>query len=246
MITKTKAETIQACKSGLTSIEKLYSEKCINWSGKTNDTDEYYSEVIAFELLQNLSLFNNIKRITRDSSYSRDNHINVKMDLSTSNRDEENFAKRLIGLNFDTLGLIRDYQVPLKDSNKDKGIGKIDMISFNDDDKILYLIELKYIGNKETLLRATLESYTYYKIVDIDKLKTDFFDDKEFFRGKNMSSENIKKITVVPAVLLITGCNAYNELNDLEAGNRPKLKSLALAFNMRFFCIEFNIFETKL
>jgi len=50
---QTKAEVNKA----LTSIDILYKAKCINWGGKTSNTKEPYSEVIANELLLNLKEF---------------------------------------------------------------------------------------------------------------------------------------------------------------------------------------------
>lgn len=133
----------------------------MNWTGTTKDTDELYSEILANELLRNLKEFDKISTVTRTETYCRENHCNIEIDICKSNRDEENFAKRITGLTLEGLGLIKDFQIPLKDTRADKGLGKIDLISFNEETKTLYLIELKYKENKETLLRASLESYTY-------------------------------------------------------------------------------------
>lgn len=114
----------------------------------------------------NLKEFGKISIVTRSATYSRENHCNINIDLCKSNRNEEIFAKRITGLTLPELGLILDYQIPLKDTLADKGLGKIDLISFNENTKTLFLIELKYEGNDETLLRASLESYTYFKLVD--------------------------------------------------------------------------------
>jgi len=168
------------------------------------------------------------------------------MDICKSNRDEEIFAKRITGLTLDDIGLIKDFQIPLKNTRANSGLGKIDLISFNEENKTLYLIELKYEGNKETLLRATLESYTYYKIIDKTKLIDDCFNNQKFILNKIYNQIDPAEINVKPAVLLVPKCNAYNELEEVELGSRPKLKALALALGISYFTIEFFITETIL
>lgn len=231
---KTRIETINELKKELSDIENLYKSKCVNWTGTTSDTNELYSEIIANELLRELKEFDKISTVTRTETYCRENHCNIEIDICNSNRDEENFAKRITGLTLDGLGLIKDFQIPLKDTRADKGLGKFDLISFNEETKTLYLIELKYEGNKETLLRASLESYTYYKIVDKDKLINDCFNNQISPGG----------INVKPAVLVVPKCNSYNELEDVKSGKRPKLKALALALDIKYFTVEFLINET--
>lgn len=244
MIKKNKQETIYELKKELSSIENLYKSNCVNWTGKTIDTDEYYTEIIANELLLNLSEFDKIKPITRTGTYCRENHKKIEIDLE-SNRKEEIFAKRIAYLNIGELGKIQDYQIPLKDTKADKGIGKIDLISYNDETKTLYLIELKYKGNKETLLRAILESYTYFKVVYKTKLIKDYFNNQEFILNKVFNSINPDDIEVKPAVLVVPECNAYNELLSMD-NERPKMKALSLALGIKFFTLEFFVDETIL
>ncbi len=233
---KTRKETIDEFKKGLSNIGNLYKSKCVNWTGTTKDTDELYSEIIANELLRNLKEFDKILTVTRAGTYCRENHCNIEIDICKSNRDEENFVKRITGLTLEGLGLIKDFQIPLKDTKADKGLGKIDLISFNEETKTLYLIELKYRDNKETLLRASLESYTYYKIVDKTKLINDCFNNQI----------DPSEINVKSAVLVVPECNAYDELEDVELGERPKLKALALALDINYFTVKFLTNETIL
>ena len=74
---------------------------------------------------------------------------------------------------YNKLGEILDYQVPLKDKKNTKA-GKIDLISYNENENKLYLIELKNDFSKESLLRCALEIITYSKQIDIERLKKDF------------------------------------------------------------------------
>lgn len=240
----TKQQTIDAAAKAVMQIGDLYKAGCVNWSGTTKDTKENYSEVIASYLLRKLGAFDQMNPITRTGSYFRLNHQKIEIDLG-SNRAEEIFAKRIAYLDMGELGIIKDYQVPLKNTRADKGVGKIDLISFNKQNKTLYLIELKYEGNKDTLLRTTLESYTYFKTVDKDKLKQDFMpliNHPKFAKSQGSATAEPMQadaILVQPAVLVTPNCKAYEELLDLECGERPKLKALALAFDMHYFTVEF-------
>lgn len=197
--------------------------------------NELYTEIIAQELLKedNVKEFKKIEHVTRTSSYCRDTHSKIEIDLANSNRSEENFAKRITGLELEHLGLIKDFQIPLKDTLLGgAGLGKIDLISFNKDVNTLFLIELKYIDNRETLLRALLENYTYSKIVDQSKLKNDY----------KFSSE----IVIKPAVLLVPDYTAHTELKEMEKSKRPMLKDLTLALDVKIFTLELSVYEPKL
>lgn len=208
-------------------ISRLYSSECVNWIGRTRD-EIYYSEIIAKELLNSLKEFDRIPRITRNSSYKIHNHSQIVIDLSKSNRLEDIFAKRLFGLEFKELGKILDYQIPIRDTNKDEGLKAFDLLSFNKADSSFYLIELKYLGNRETLLRATLECYTYFKLIDHDKLISDYRDDVSV-------NDSIK---IKPVVLLVGSdenpCNSYKEFCDLNSKDRPNLKAFSLALGIKF------------
>jgi hypothetical protein len=243
---KTIKETKEELLNEIVKIDNLYKANCVNWIGVSKDSGEYYSEIISNELLRNLKEFDSISSVTRTRSYCRENHCNVQIDICNSNRDEENFAKRICGLSFEDLGIVKDYQIPLKDSNTNKGLGKIDLISYNEEIKTLFLIELKYEGNKDSLLRASLESYTYYKIVDKIKLINDCFNNHKFILNKYIKSVNPAEIIIKPAVLVVPNCNAYSELEDLELGERPKLKALLLALDIKCFTIEFLVKELSL
>ena len=122
-------QTITTCKKALKSIESFYKDNCVNWTGTTSNTKELYTEIIANELLKNLSVFNNIKAISRTNPYEVKSHFPISINPD-SKRDEENFAKRITLLEFESLGKILDYQIPIKDKQTDDA-GKIDLISFN-------------------------------------------------------------------------------------------------------------------
>lgn len=216
-------EQIIAQFQNIKEIDKLYDNKIIKRKGKG---EKYFSEIIAAEILKNITLFDNIQKVSRHSngkSYRTESHHKGIIFSRETNRREEIFAKELhlrsvFKINAEIFQVL-DFQIPLKDERSDK-LGKIDLLAFNDNTSTLYLIELKYGKSNETLLRAILESYTYYKIIDADKLKSDF--------------ELKDEIKVKAGVMVICPeCNAYRELEDIE--NRPALFELSKKLDMTFF-----------
>lgn len=153
------------------NMAQLYKDSCINYTSKTLDTKEYYTEVIAQWLLEHIDLLDNIKTITRRSSYCVEGHDGIP-DNPDSNREEELIAmaiKRQGELSI--VGQVIDYQTPLKNVRKDTA-GKIDILAY--DGKTLRILELKELDSDETMLRCVLEGYTYLKTVDKTKLLADF------------------------------------------------------------------------
>ncbi|ALM95134.1 hypothetical protein [Fusobacterium polymorphum] len=156
----------------------FYKRKVVNYRGKTSDSKDYYTEVVAEWILKNIYLFDYIKPITREKSYKVDSHDGI-IKNEESKREEEKIAMKLFDLSqnqrkvFDVIGKIIDYQTPLKDIQTDKA-GKIDLLAYNKKEKILRILELKRPGSKETMLRCVLEAYTYSKVVDKAKLLKDF------------------------------------------------------------------------
>jgi len=156
----------------------FYKRKVVNYRGKTSDSKDYYTEVVAEWILKNIYLFDYIKPITREKSYKVDSHDGI-IKNEESKREEEKIAMKLFDLSqnqgkvFDIIGKIIDYQTPLKNVQTDKA-GKIDLLAYNKDTKTLRILELKKPDSDETMLRCVLEAYTYLKIVDRDKLLKDF------------------------------------------------------------------------
>ena len=179
MSTYSKDEIIKKLEVAKSEMWKFYSQDFVNYRGKTSDKErDYYTEIIAKWLLDNIELFNDIKMISRENSYKVDSH-DGKIKNEKSGREEEIIAMKLFdfsqnqGKVFDIIGKIIDYQTPLKDIQTDKA-GKIDLLAYNEEEKILRILELKRPDSKETMLRCVLEAYTYLKVVDKDKLLKDF------------------------------------------------------------------------
>jgi hypothetical protein len=232
---KTKEDIIFELQNKLLKIETLYKEKCVNINKKTSDSKEWYSEIISNELLKCLSLFEKIPKTEKTTSYCVNSHEKIIIDTNNP-REEEIFAKRLMGINLGELGDILDYQIPHKDSNDKIEVENIDLISCNKETKTIFLIELKYEGNKETLLKSCLESYTYHQTVDRIKLVNDCCNN-----SKNGYPENISDFKITPAVLVVPRSNAYHELTELQYGLRPKLQALTLALDIELFTLDFMV-----
>ena len=193
-----KGEIINRLNS-LNKLEDLYIEKMINYKGNTKDTKEKYTEVIAKEILDNPDKFNfkNVNIIKRDKGYNIDTHDGIYNEESP--RREEIIAMKLFNTTNVELGKFIDYQVPLKDK-KDTKAGKVDLISYNENENTLYLIELKNDSSEETLLRCVLEIMTYINQIDKEKLLKDY----------NMES-NVK---VKPAILIFKDTRPYKDISD--------------------------------
>lgn len=169
----TKSEIIEKLKESSQNMSEFYKEEFINYRGNTIDTNENYTEVIAKWLIENINLFENIEKITRSSSYKVATHDGVHNN-EKSNRKEEITAMEIYRQgSLNILGKILDYQTPLKDKQDSKA-GKIDIVSYNEEDKTVYILELKREDSKETMLRCVLEAYTYLRTLDKDKFLSDF------------------------------------------------------------------------
>ena len=172
----TEEKTIEAVTKALEDPKNLYTQAFINWSGETTDTKKQHSEVIAEYLLENHTKLE-IPTLIRKASYKTEGHDGTTpKERDQSNRTEERIALSMFGKTYEHIGKILDYQVPLKNVQTDKGVGKIDLLSHNENRNCLYILELKAPDSKETLLRCLLEAYTYYKTVDTSKLLDNYKD----------------------------------------------------------------------
>jgi hypothetical protein len=170
-------DKVQKCLKTPDLIQHLYKEKFLNYSGNTKDTDKEYIEVIADELIKN---YHEVSRqwdipirSTKSFNLNHDGFSNVKSRLNKFGSLK--YCEKLLAIALSNsektycLGKIKDYEVPLKEEKSDEQeLGKIDLISVDNNDQFVKLIELKIKndnGADETLLRAVLEIYTYYKLI---------------------------------------------------------------------------------
>lgn len=225
----TRQETIARIEEAvLLGMDTFYRSKCVNNSSTTykSDGNEYYTEITAEWLLSNMDYLNNthIPVIARDN-YKIDGHDgNAPSD--SSNRIEERIAMDIWkNRAIPTLGDILDYQTPLKSKQMDNA-GKIDLLSYNTQDGILRMLELKKPNSPETLLRCVLEGYTYYLTAHKANLLNSF--------GIHECSD----IRVCP--LFFKNSNQYREYQDMLLGHRPFLKKLMKLLNIELVLLEEN------
>lgn len=167
----TKQQVLDKLEQARFEMGIFYQQDFVNYSGETIDTNEQYTEVIAEWLIGNFSLLGQIPPITRTSSYKMQTHKGWTTSPA-SNRLEERIAMAMFrqrGLPW--LGLVMDYQTPLKDKQTSRA-GKIDLMTY--DGAVLRIMELKEPESKETMLRCVLEGYTYLKTANTGKLLQEF------------------------------------------------------------------------
>ena len=243
--TYTKAKVIERVSSYLNpnDCKKLYKDECINFTGETKDTKENCSKVIVDYLVEHIDEFkkglSKIK-VTRTDPYKTKSHNGIS-DFNFEKRPkgerrEEKIAHAMYCQYKDkpaVFGKILDYQVPLKSTKDDIGLGKIDLLSVKNGSKPkskkIYFLELKKDysedDTKETLLRCILEAYTYSKIIDKEKLCADFNlplekeDNNEFIIAPLVYKDNhfenqlefvkpLVKVLDIPVEIFVWGYNA--------------------------------------
>lgn len=156
----------------------FYKSAIVNYKGNVKGSKDLYSEVIAESLVNDRFIKEWLNLIPVRPEHFKINHPikdeNVDA-LKITNRKEEILAKLLFyQREVAGLGYIFDYQTPLKATQNDS-YGKIDLLGYNKADECYSVIELKYrpSGSDETLLRCILEAYTYYKLLDLNQIKSD-------------------------------------------------------------------------
>ena len=212
----TREQIIAKCAEAFKDKKTFYKQTFINYRGKTEDTDEYFSEVIAEFLCNHISEYTNgINTITRESSYKTDSHDGV-IKCADSGRDEEIIAMKMFGKEYNFVGKMIDYQTPLKNKRSDEA-GKIDLLAY--DGTALRILELKKRDSEETMLRCVLEGFTYWKTVDRAKLLVDF--------------DLPVNLSVMACPFVFKDKEQYNEMKEA----RPHLKRLMALLDSKSYYI---------
>lgn len=223
----TKAELLERVESASREINLFYKQDFVNYRGKTKDTEELYSEVVAEWCIDNIEHFELIPMITRESTYKVGSHDGISKNIN-SNREEELIAMEIFRQGFlGSLGQVIDYQTPLKNRRCDKA-GKIDILTY--DGMCVRILELKEPDSDETMLRCVLEGYTYMKTVNGRRLIEDF-----------KLSEDAELLS---CPLVFKGGIQWQEMQE----ERPKLKMLMKMLNSKVFYLEkmddkYNVLE---
>lgn len=201
----TKTDIISKCTAAFGEISIFYKQNFVNYRGRTSDTNELFTEVIAEFLCDHIEKFKNgIPTITREITYKTPGHDGVIRN-GASNREEELIAMQMYGKKYDFVGKMIDYQTPLKSERSDKA-GKIDLLAY--DGSVLSILELKKPDSDETMLRCVLEGFAYLRTVDQEKLLENF---------------ELPKTTVIRACpFVFKGGVQYDEMHE----PRPQLKRL--------------------
>lgn len=216
-----KADILDKVQDVIISGKRLYSQPFVNYRGVA-PTGEPYTEIIAEYLLENpKGVDSGIKRVTRNKSYITKSHDGT-MPRGKSNRLEERVLLEMFNQEYPNIGKVLDYQVPLKNTNSDTGVGKIDLVSYNKKTKVLYILELKKPDSQETLLRCILQAYTYWRTIDIKKLIADF---------ANLSAD-ISSATVLSSVLVFAGSSAHEEYLKGNDFILKLMENLGVHFNL--------------
>lgn len=220
MYSYSKDEVLKRCEEEIACPELFYSKALVNWTSCVNDEDDKITpctEIIAGFLCEkeNIERIKNIEKSARENFNTDHNTI---VDFN-SPRKEENIAKGLLGLSkeiggFDYIGKIIAYQIPLKANLKDPK-GKIDLLSYRENDKTAVVLELKKPVTDETMLRCVLEAYTYKQMLPLENLKKSI---KEL--------EDCQEIVACPLVFKGEESRPYVEYLEMKAGKRPLLKKL--------------------
>ena len=89
MLGYSKDDILEKCKKAFSDIKTFYKQPFINYNGKTEDTNEYYTEVVAEFLCDNITEFiNEIPQITREASYKTEGH-DGRFDEDTPREEEK-------------------------------------------------------------------------------------------------------------------------------------------------------------
>jgi hypothetical protein len=208
-------------------IECLYKEKFLNYLGKTIDTGKEYAEVVADELVKNYHKVSgpwNIPiRRTKQFNLHHDGFSNVKSRINKYKSLK--YCEKLLAIALYNsgqpycLGKIKDYEIPLKEERSDEhNLGKIDLISRDDDNRSVRLIELKIKndrGTDETLLRAVLEIYTYFKLIIGSKSQDKLLEEYELPKYNRLQPAIITDELALSGQQLLQIKEKYPHLKDL-------------------------------
>lgn len=236
-----KCNTTQGEKQFPTEVISLFEQSARVWYKKENFKNNI-SEKFAEYILENDGIYwlFSIEKITRWKKKDRrriiKNALSYLVDHEdTQTNDDPNpethickelvFASRQNGKEYEHIGTCIDYQTPLRNQRADGPFNSIDLLSYNKDSDTLQLLEMKCKDSDEPLLRAVLEVFTYWKVVDHEKLLYDF---------KNKLPElsiDPFETQIKKSVLLFEGSPIYNEYVNKESPNTVELmKKLGVGF----------------
>jgi len=161
-------------------------------------------EIAAREILSHISTYTNISSIRREQSYYISGHEErARVQPNVRHYKEKQDCKNFYGHLFGDIGKVIDYEIPLKGTDADEGVGDIDLLAYNEKKKppVLTLLEYKKKDSNETLLRCVLEIYTYLKQVNKERLAEDFSESPK--EGFPISPFKVDKNSEVKAAVFV-------------------------------------------
>lgn len=220
----TPEDILSKCESAMSKPYLFYKQDFVNYRGKFPHTNRLFNEAVAEYVLNNLDeLTAGIPQITRQTTYKTPTHDGAH-DKDTPRVEERIAMEMFKQRDFDFIGEMIDYQTPLKNKFNDDA-GKIDLLAYNKQDNTLRLLELKKPDSTETMLRCTLEAYTYLKTVNQEKLLSDF---------------GLPENAAVKACPLVF-VNGVQQEEWLDTANRAKLHELMKTLDIvPYFVENFN------
>lgn len=226
-----QVESIVAKTDDTENINVLYRDAVVTHTGQTKDSKKPYQEVVSEWLLNHLHTLDKIKQLPR-KNYIFESH-DGSFTVTKKNEDSEEVVAYYMFNSRKTyakIGKMIDYQVNLKrpaedrdGEPKDRYVGKIDLVSYNEKDKQVYLLELKKKDNdKDTLLRAILEIFTYWKQLNHVNFRN--------------SHECVSKTSpIIPAILIFKDSLQHIHCNEIEY---PKTNELLDKLGIPVFVAE--------
>ena len=149
---------------------------------------------------------------TKDKTYCpfRDGTINKNKSCRIEEHEERafyNYYMNRESVDTDEIRIIY-YSMPLReDKPNEKKLKDVDAIGLSSDGHTAYLLELKNVESKETLVRSSLEIYTYYSRLGLNKADGKR---KMLERLKNDFGSIFCNVTDIrPGILLINGSEQY-------------------------------------
>jgi len=209
----TEKELIRFLEESSHDMNTFCQQPCLNYCGVTKDGGVPYTEIVARYLLANLGILDKIKIVKKKGSYKTSTH-NGKIDIAEQKgkSSAESMIQRMYGKQFFGIGKVIDYKMPLRDTPRDKGVGKVDIVS--ETDSAVYLLGINLRKRAETLLKSALVAFTCVRVLDRKKFLKDFNIDKQ------------KEVKC--AVLVVENSAAHREYTKKNSATAQLMKKLEI------------------
>ncbi|MPM15955.1 hypothetical protein SDC9_62329 [bioreactor metagenome] len=215
----------------------FYKNRVIDFRGPRSGSEEKYTEIIAEWVIKHAGRFQTIVPIQCKNSYYSLGHD--KIAETHNGTTEKHLAQKMYRQRkMPGVGSLLDFKVPLNDK-QNGGAGEIDLLVFDEEKKILRILELKHPNAEDTMLHCVLEAYSYLKLVDKEKKLI-----RDFNSDGNANIPEDASIVACPFVFqhkcdkdgkpIEEDTTQYREMKV----ERPKLKRLMELLNVKPLFVE--------